>query len=189
MGKAIDLCYGANLGCDEILGVVELLPRVFQLEKELMDWKCALPKDISLKPFEDVLPGWPDDHHCALERLAVVLTLRYLGVRILVHRPILVKLLDASSQPKAENQETALLQQIGPSSLEICIQSSMGVINLIQSIINSTDLRRNTLGSYWSSLYYSKKLEKKLFDKKNPSVLINHSLQCGFDTLRKLRCV
>ena len=51
------------------------------------------------------------------ERFRVTMKLRCNNVRVLLHRPILVKFLDACSQSDIENQEGALLQEIGYSSL------------------------------------------------------------------------
>ena len=157
MWKTIDLCYGGNLGCEKAPGVLAVIPQIFLLEQEMLDWERALPVDLTLRKSYDLPPEGTDENLYRLERFKVILTLRYNNVRVLLHRPILVKFLDACSQSDLEGQEGALLLQLGHSSLRTCIQASMDIVSVVNSLVHSTGLRRCILGSYWSSLYYSKK--------------------------------
>jgi len=169
MWKTIDLCYGGNLGCEKAPGVLATIPQIFPLEQELLDWERALPIDLKLRQPYDLPPEGTDEDLYRLERFRVILALRYNNIRVLLHRPILVKFLDACGHSKLEGQEGALLLQLGHTSLCTCIQASMDIISVVNSVVHSTGLRRRILGSYWSSLYYSKDLPFCVSSKRSES--------------------
>lgn len=123
------------------------------MEHQLVEWERALPKDMGLRNSRDI-PSESGDAN-QLERYRVIITLRYHNLRILIHRLVVVKFLDACGRTDRDEQELALLQQIGLNSVQICVQSSLEIIAIVNLIVNSTGVRRGFLGAWWFSLYYS----------------------------------
>ncbi len=153
MWNVIDLSYGGNIGCDKPTSIFDTVARHFQMEQQLVEWERTLPLNLALRRSQDI--PWEEDDGHLLERFRVILTLRYHNSRILLHRPILVKFLDISGKPDSGGQELILLQQIGSNSVQSCVQSSMEIISIVNSIVHSTGKRRGNLGAWWFSLYYS----------------------------------
>ena len=89
-------------------------------------------------------------------KLRNVLNLRYLNVRILLHRPILTRLLDARSDLSIQAAELALLEQIGSNSISICMQSATSIITIVQTVLRVSERQSSLLGAWWFTLYYGK---------------------------------
>ncbi len=89
-------------------------------------------------------------------RLRFILTLRYTNVRILLHRPVLVKFLEGLSNP-VDNHDFSMLQQVGAIHIQIAIKSAKEIICLVLSALQSASGRAKwgLLGAWWFSLYYS----------------------------------
>ena len=153
MGRIITAVYGGNIGCDKPLAIIEYVGRLFQLEKQLVEWTRTLPLSLSQQRAES-LP--PDNREILLEeRLGVILTLRYHNLRILLHRSFLVYFLDQLVQPALESQDLLLLLQVGPISVKACVDSAAEIISIVKTITQSTGPRRQMLGAWWFTLYYS----------------------------------
>ena len=90
-----------------------------------------------------------------LEKLRIILTLRHHNVRALLHRPILTMFLELAGKFEVNQQEIILLQQIGSNSVKICAESTMEIVAIVSTIVKSTGERRNWLGAWWFSLYYT----------------------------------
>jgi hypothetical protein len=155
----IDSLYGQNLGCDKPLEVGETVAPLFKAEHQLMDWERTLPANLKVTSSEQISsqnienPLHEDDY---IElRLRTILTLRYLNLCLLLHRPILNKYLDLASS-KTYSHELRLLQQVGSNSIKICMQSSVEVISIVHAAVHKTHKHRTLLGAWWYSLYYSK---------------------------------
>ena len=151
MWNVISIMYGGNIGCDGHIPVLDTISHLFKLEQQLADWQRALPPQLFLRSIQDI----PDDNSNPSEKFRIVLTLRYHNLRILLHRSMLVRFLEIIAEGDTESQELVMLQQIGSNSLSICVQSSMDIIAIISTIIQSGDSRRGMLGAWWFTLYYS----------------------------------
>lgn len=160
----IDLLYGGNLGCDDIPTLSDTVAHLFQLEQRLVEWKRGLPGDLSLLN-STAMPSLDEETYW-LGRYRVILTLRYHNLCILLHRVIVVKFLDACGDTDRDEHEMVSLQQIGSNSVRICLQSAMEIISIVHFVVHSTDSRRECLGAWWFSLYYST-LPSLICDKKN----------------------
>jgi hypothetical protein len=158
MFHVIECLYGQNIGCDKPLEVEEIVGPLFKGEHKLSDWERTLPANLKIVSSQQIStysiePSLHDDDYVEL-RLRTILTLRYRNLCILLHRPILTKFLDLSSN-KSDSHELRTLQNIGSNSITICIQSSIEVISLVHAAVLKTELRR-LLGAWWFSLYYSR---------------------------------
>lgn len=167
----IDLLYGGNIGYETPGRVFDIVARIFKMEQHLAQWVQTLPANMSLRNSREI----PSDGHDAdlLERYRIILTIRYHNLRILAHRPIVVRFLDMCRKVECDEQELALLQQIGSSSVHICVKSSLEIVSIVNTIVHSTGMRRNFLGAWWFSLYYSMRsticFRKLSTDRKQPS--------------------
>lgn len=159
MYNVIDTCYGQNLGFELSATTVHVVSQVLEGEHQLEEWRLqlvpALGLKISHKPLmqEDVERMEPD--HVIQERFNIVLALRYHNLRILLHRKFLEKFLDAYSASDSANPEKKVLQQVGISSVHNCVESAIMIISTVHTIASSTGWRRELLGAWNYSLYYS----------------------------------
>jgi len=158
MWNVINLCYGGNIGCDRQMNVVETVYTIIQWEQQLIDWRRELPQSLTLRQTNDLQAvSSPNDAIISsLERFPIILTLRYHNLRVLLHRPVLVKFLDITgiSGVGLDTTELNYLQN-GSSSVQICVQSSMEIIGLVSTLVGSNGFRRTWLGAWWFSFYYT----------------------------------
>ncbi|KKA22979.1 Uncharacterized protein T310_2993 [Rasamsonia emersonii CBS 393.64] len=166
MWNVIDLLYGQNLGCDRPSGVSETVAHVFRMEQHLISWERSLPDTLRLTCARQLQgeeqrqePSCPRDQ--LRWKLRVILTLRYLNLRVLLHRPILTKFIDARGKQRNEEEEDGrhesmlLLKHIGTNSVEICVNSAMDIIDLVHEVVHAPGWQRSLLGAWWFSLYYT----------------------------------
>lgn len=155
MYKVIDSLYGGNLGCDNGSNIFDIASCLLQTEQQLLEWQRNLPSILPL-----VLPAelaqWSDKDATLVLRFRVILTLRYNNLRILTHRPVLVKFLDLLASRTSDYNELSMLQQVGIDSLQTCIQSATAIISIVSHIVHSSGPQRDLLGAWWFSLYYSR---------------------------------
>lgn len=162
MYRIVDTCYGQNLGLEEYRTDSEIISMVLKVEEELEEWKVSLPslqmrvQDTRLCA-EDLDNMGSEDK--ITERFAFVLSVRYHNLQILLHRPILEKLLEGCGRPstsKTKNGDKGKVLQLGMGSVETCINSAVIIISIVHTIVLSTGWRRDLLGAWNYSLFYSK---------------------------------
>jgi hypothetical protein len=144
--------YGNNLGCDAFENLFDIASSLLQFEQKYIGWQHSLPANFSL-----IVPGAQlfDGRGELNLRFRLILTLRFLNVRILTHRPMLSKYLELIANPHSDMQQMAILKQIGANSMRICINSAVGVIKLVRDVLAPQEPRSHLLGAWWFSLYYS----------------------------------
>ncbi|CAN9409096.1 unnamed protein product [Alternaria alternata] len=152
LGEIIEVLYENNLGCDAPENLFGIASSLLQFEQKYIGWQHSLPARFSL-----IVPGaQPFDGTGELNlRFRLILTLRFLNVRILTHRPMLSKYLELISNPQSDMQQMTILKQIGANSMRICINSAIGVIELVRGVLAPQEPRSHLLGAWWFSLYYS----------------------------------
>src|ERR1700744_4652715 len=95
MWKVIDQQYGQNLGFDTPPTVVDVISSLSTIDHELRIWERDLPQELQTITSTNLLnlvASYDSAGPLAkAQRFRVVLTLRYLNVTILLHRPVLVK--------------------------------------------------------------------------------------------------
>ncbi|CAM1508662.1 Fc.00g055100.m01.CDS01 [Cosmosporella sp. VM-42] len=162
MYKIIDSCYGQNLGLDDFRTDSEIISLVFKGEEQLEEWKSQLGPlqmcvyDAPLTPLE--LEKMELENKIT-ERFVNVLSVRYHNLQILLHRPILEKFLEGCGCPnftssKAEAKR-GKVQRLGISSVETCVNSAIIVISIVHTIVISDGWRRDLLGAWNYSLFYT----------------------------------
>ncbi|RDL36434.1 uncharacterized protein BP5553_05786 [Venustampulla echinocandica] len=159
MWDVINASYGSNLGCDDSTNIFDTVSHLFKMEQQLVEWEASLPPPLALRQAADVSAAIPCSGGISplLEKCQIILTLRHHNLRILLHRPILVKFLSLVGRGNFDMdfQETNLLQQLGGNSVRICVESATEIIAIIHTIVTSPNPRRMWLGAWWFSLYYA----------------------------------
>ncbi|KAJ5839466.1 hypothetical protein N7455_006060 [Penicillium solitum] len=92
MGDALERLYDQNLGLRPRLPMSESLNQISKLRWELAQWQDNLPSCLQIIASQDTLDDVPLT--VGTTRLRVLLSLRFLGARILILRPVLSQFLD-----------------------------------------------------------------------------------------------
>lgn len=161
MYRIIDACYGQNLGLEECRTEPGIISSVLKLEEELDDWRAQLSTS-QTRVYD--LPMTPEDlakvelENKCTERFVNVLSVRYHNLHILLHRPILEKFLETcgSSTRKRSGGGRGRVQQLGIGDVETCVHSAVVIISIVHTIVLSDGWRRDLLGAWNYSLFYSK---------------------------------
>jgi hypothetical protein len=66
-----------------------------------------------------------------------------------------VRFIDSCGRLQSDPQQLQLLQQLGLNSIQISMDSTMQIIDLIHDIVHHPDNQHKLLGAWWFSLYYS----------------------------------
>lgn len=151
LGDAIQLLYGDNLGGDQHQQTYQMLADVLHLEERLETWIKNVPPELNATQALSANPGPP-------YKLGIVLRLRYLNTRALIHRIVVSSMLRNVSSAELQAQSSPSLDLARKASLETCVASSLEVITRIHDA-TSDGSRVKALGAWWFSLYYSKSLD------------------------------
>jgi hypothetical protein len=157
------------------------MSHIFSMEQHLFSWERSLPQNLQLVSTAS-LDDMPQQHLSSDTqyfswKFRVILTLRYLNLRVLLHRPVLVKFISASRSPDRDSQDLKLLQQIGINSLQICTNSAMEIIDIVDRVVAEHGWKQGLLGAWWFSLYYSEIFLLCLHFEELTMILF--SIQCG----------
>lgn len=127
-----------------------LLSKVLSKEHDLSQWVHGLPPyitPITKKGFNlDTISDKP-----ASLSFQVILTLRYLNVRILLHRAVLSRLLSMTASDSNANAEDFVIR-LASSSIDKCVEMAIQTI----SIISQARHRQDILPVWWWSIYFCK---------------------------------
>lgn len=88
-------------------------------------------------------------------RFSIVLSVRYHNLRILLYRRRLESLLRALGGHDETAPDQRLMQSAGITSVQNCVDSAIAIISAVHTITLSTGWRRELLGAWNYSLYYS----------------------------------
>jgi hypothetical protein len=158
LADVIDQLYGSNIDTDPQLTMPIMLERTLVLEQKLADWRRNLVSPLQRRPWDLAdtdsasLSNW--DH--VFDRLSVIITLRYLNTRILLHRPILSAFLLRRAHlwkgSAVLEDGNPFFHDLGQRSVQACEESAMEIVNIVQKTSKPPAL----LGAWWFSAYYSK---------------------------------
>ncbi|RII23620.1 hypothetical protein CUC08_Gglean012443 [Alternaria sp. MG1] len=170
LGEVIEVLYENNLGCEASVNLFGIASSLLQFEQKYIGWQHSLPASFSL-----IVPGAQllDGRGELNLRFRLILTLRFLNVRILTHRPMLSKYLELIANPHSDMQQMAILKQIGANSMRICINSAVEVIKLVREVLAPEEPRSHLLGAWWFSLYYTFNASLVIYS----ALLIIHQMQ------------
>jgi hypothetical protein len=120
-----------------------------ELRKRLRVWVASLPLALQLcTPGSDML-----SENTQVNRLRVILTLRYHNLGILIHKPLLSVTI---SQIFTKESAPGLpyLTQLAMAEAHECMRSAENTINIVHTIITVDPTSRNNLGVGFFTLYY-----------------------------------
>ncbi|WJG35924.1 transcriptional regulatory protein GAL4 [Fusarium oxysporum Fo47] len=154
MGTVVQKLYGQNLDEEIIEESGVQMQDMFLIEEDLNSWKMGLPEKLLLQPWVNSgsreRPQPP--YHPVFARLSVVTQLRYLNIRILLHRPVLSHLLwKRRTRSLERNREKNFREETWNSSVMVCQDSATKIIDIIHCMADSVDL----LGAWWYSVYFT----------------------------------
>ncbi|KAJ9502334.1 hypothetical protein H2202_002399 [Exophiala xenobiotica] len=157
LGDIITQLYGSNVDSDPNLPIPTMLERTLSLEQRLSAWKRNLFPQLQRRPWDTLDPDsvsastWDP----VFDRLSVIITLRYLNTRILLHRPVLSAFLRKRACYRSigveSDEEDPYFQDLAGKSLKICGQSAMEIVQ----IVHKTSKPPTMLGAWWFSTYYT----------------------------------
>ncbi|KAH8122456.1 fungal-specific transcription factor domain-containing protein [Trichoderma asperelloides] len=159
--NVLDSCYGQNLGFEDPASVSSTISRVFDGQHQLDLWRLQLIPSLSFRVWdtpmnlEDVEKMDKDLIIC--HRFSIVLSVRYNNLRILLHRRHLESLLKSlgTSDDNSGSADKRLLRQMSLNSVESCVESAISIISIVHCITLSSSWRRELLGAWNYSLYYT----------------------------------
>ncbi|KAJ9615634.1 hypothetical protein H2200_001709 [Cladophialophora chaetospira] len=156
-GDIIAELYGDNVDIDPGLAIPTMMERTVVLEQKLAGWKHHLIGQLQRRPWDThdqdgiSVSTWDP----VFDRLSVILTLRYLNTRIVLHRPILSAFLRqrARSRNLAEPipRDDPFFNDLGERSVRICQQAAMEIVE----IVHRTSKPPALLGAWWFTAYYT----------------------------------
>ncbi|KAH7169928.1 c6 zinc finger domain-containing protein [Dactylonectria macrodidyma] len=155
MWKVIATLYGHNLGCEDPPSETTMITQIFHLEQELSDWHNSLPAPLFLRssshlPEEELI----DDQ--TIERFRLILSLRYLSVQLLLHRPMLTKSLSGCSRdPNSMRRPQRSVNQMQANFNRTCVRAAEDIIEIIHTVLTKPGLGRHLIGAWWFTLYYT----------------------------------
>ncbi|KAK6379813.1 hypothetical protein LTS17_005886 [Exophiala oligosperma] len=158
LGDVITQLYGSNVDFDPDISMLTLIERTLALEQRLSVWKRNLFPQLQRRPWdtfdsESISTSTWDP---VFDRLSVIITLRYLNTRILLHRPVLSAFLRKRAHYRAAtvqmDDEDPYFLDLAEKSLLICEQCAAEIVQ----IVYKTSKPPTLLGAWWFSAYYSK---------------------------------
>lgn len=163
MYRIIDACYGQNLGLEEYPPDGEIISMTLKGDRQLDEWKYQTVPPLGLQichvPFGSQDLDKIEAKDKTTQRFNMVLSLRFHNLRILNHRPILEKFLDTYRGNNANGLhgvDAGMMRQVCVSSIETCVDSAMIIISIVHTVVLSSGWRRDLLGAWNYSLFYSK---------------------------------
>lgn len=151
--RVLGQLYDHNLGCGPAVDEPDLTLRVFNLEQELSRWHMSLDPRLTLQTPDSLV--LPEDHDLRkAARCRTVLTLRYLHLQILLHRPFMVKALDMQARKTPQEQLSPSMAFMATTSLKNCVDNAENMISIIHTALSREGLGKAILGAWWYTLFY-----------------------------------
>ena len=153
MGGALDRLYDSNLGLCTRLPMGESLNQISKLRWELAQWQDNLPSCLRIVTSQDTLDDVPLT--IGTTRLRVLLSLRFLGARILILRPVLGQYLDLPGMTASSEHQSEWLRNLGAILLVDLVRTCGDILQISKNILAGSRNDQNLLGAWWFSCYYS----------------------------------
>ncbi|KAJ5432090.1 uncharacterized protein N7458_011246 [Penicillium daleae] len=133
MGDALERLYDQNLGLRTRLPMSESLNQISKLRWELAQWQDSLPSCLQIITSQDTLDDVPLT--VGTTRLRVLLSLRFLGARILILRPVLSQFLDLPGMTASNEHQSEWLRNSGAVLLADLVRTCG---DILQTTFNSS---------------------------------------------------
>lgn len=153
MGDALERLYDQNLGFRTLLPMNESLNQISKLRWELAQWQDNLPHWLQIITSHEPLVDVPMT--VGSTRFRVLLSLRFLGAKILVLRPILCQFLELSNTTTPNERQSEWLWESGAILLADLGRTCSDILQISKTILAGAKNDQNLLGAWWFSCYYS----------------------------------
>lgn len=153
MGEALERLYDSNLGLRTRLPMGESLHQISKLRWNLAQWQDNLPSCLQITTSQDTLDDVPLT--VGTTRLRVLLSLRFLGARILILRPVLSQFLDLPGMTASSEHQSEWLRDSGAILLVDLVRTCGDLLQTSKNILAGSRNDQNLLGAWWFSCYYS----------------------------------
>ncbi|KAK4175182.1 fungal-specific transcription factor domain-containing protein [Triangularia setosa] len=156
MGDILERLYDNNLGTGASPEPNHILEQTTKLCFRLAQWQDTLPVNLQIMTCHDtidiVTPPMLES-----TRLRVLLSLRYLGIRILALRPIINLFLDSTSSETSTREHTSRwLHNCGATILSDLVRKAGDVLHISKELLKASETsNQNLLGAWWFSCYYT----------------------------------
>jgi len=154
MSKCLVKLYSANVEHkDHDPDDLTALQASMEFRKTLRIWAASLPPYLALcEPQSEILA-----QYTPVNRLRVILTLRYHNLNILIHRPLLSTTIGHLFRTNSETaNEPSYFVQLAMAEAQECIKSAESTIEIAYAILTAGSTVKNNLGVWYFSLYYGK---------------------------------
>jgi hypothetical protein len=173
MGEAVDRLYGQNLGLRTSIPMSESFDQISRLCWKLAQWQDDLPSSLKIITSRDTLDDVPLT--LGTTRFRVLLSLRYLGARVLLLRPALSQFLDLPVTTGSNEHQSEWLRNSGASLLADLVRTCSDVLQISKTILIGSKKDQNLLGAWWFSCYYSEFSQARDYPEYNSSDLAFNS--------------
>ncbi|KAK5117687.1 hypothetical protein LTR62_005110 [Meristemomyces frigidus] len=151
LGKVIERVYEANVGpLADNVAIPKLMVDVLQADQELSAFAAALPpalRIISSTELSNISSPTTDPQ---AHRFRLILTVRLLNVRLLLHRRVLSYVL-SQSRTDTNSRDSFYPLSVAGGSLDLCVDAALETI----AIISQTTQPNRLLPIWWWSAYFS----------------------------------
>ena len=124
----------------------ELVSRVLRMRHLLEEWVLRVPVHMALMQSSDCTTQLGRD--MGVDRFRLILTLRYHNLRLLINRNVLVRLCEAMDDHAVQSHDCLALQDIARSTVLICVEYAMEIINILRIVVESERQQQGLLG-FW----------------------------------------
>jgi hypothetical protein len=152
MSRSLVKQYGANMENPEFeLDELASLQASNEFRKVLHQWSSDLPPHLSLcEPQSNML-----SENSQVNRLRVILTLRYHNIRMLVHRPLLsITIRHLFNVRPLQGRVSSYFVQPAMGEAHECVRSAESTIEIVHSVMIADPTSKNNLGVWFFTLYY-----------------------------------
>jgi hypothetical protein len=152
MSQSLTKQYGANMEIEDLdSDELASLQASGVFRKKLRTWSAQLPSHMRLCDIGSEMLS----ENNQINRLRVILSLRYHNVIILVHRPLFSAALRSMfCVDTLANQVSPYLMQLVIAEAQECIQSAESTIKIVHTVVSLDATSRNNLGVGFFTLYY-----------------------------------
>ncbi|KAL7780978.1 hypothetical protein V8C43DRAFT_328867 [Trichoderma afarasin] len=145
--------YGSNLDQSFSLDLSAAFTHIMPIEQRLNEWREKLYRQLQRRPWGNNI-SMKNDSEAIFDKLSTIMTLRYLNIRILLHRPVLSTVLlhrHTSYSDRNLERDPPFSRNVAELSIESCQQSAIDIIDIVYKTRDSY----LALKTWWFTIYYT----------------------------------
>ena len=155
IGDVLADLYGNNLSSDLPESLSKMTRSILSLEERLGAWKKSLPPELQKRPWKNdsrnIQTNTPLPEDQIFDRLSVIIALRHLNVRILLHRSVVSKFLAQDYIIGNEDSQDVFFRGVAEQSVRVCESSAIELVAVVYNMGSDTAF----LPAWWYTAYYT----------------------------------